>query len=119
MRPWLFVLAACGSHHDVAIDAPSDDAPIDVAPVDIGPDADPLATLMGTGLCADKACLQINPGISAYTPQFALWADTATKRRWIYLPPGAQIDTSNMDYWVFPMGTKIWKEFTRDGVRIE
>src|SRR5205823_4887334 len=24
-----------------------------------------------------------------------------------------------MDYWVFPQGTKIWKEFTRDGVRIE
>jgi hypothetical protein len=24
-----------------------------------------------------------------------------------------------MDYWQFPIGTKIWKEFTRDGTRVE
>ena len=87
---------------------------VDVPMVDVGIDADPLATLYGTGLCADKACTQINAGIHAYTPQFPLWADTASKRRWIYLPPGKTIDTSDMDYWVFPQGTKIWKETARN-----
>jgi hypothetical protein len=59
------------------------------------------------------------PGVTAYTPRFELWSDGASKRRWLWLPPGAQIDTSDMDSWVFPVGTKLWKEFTRDGVRVE
>ena len=44
--------------------------------------------------------------------------DRAAKRRWIQLPEGATIDTSDMDYWQFPVGTKLWKEFVRDGVRV-
>jgi hypothetical protein len=35
------------------------------------------------------------------------------------LPPGTQIDSSDMDFWQFPVGTKLWKEFTRDGIRVE
>src|SRR5262249_2849079 len=35
------------------------------------------------------------------------------------LPPGTQIDTTDMDEWSFPEGTKIWKEFAIAGVRIE
>src|SRR5262249_10768439 len=65
------------------------------------------------------ACMQINPGIIEYAPNVALWADTASKRRWVYLPPGTQIDTSDMNHWMFPQGFKAWKEFTRDGVRVE
>ncbi|MEP6866410.1 MAG: hypothetical protein ABJE66_37680, partial [Deltaproteobacteria bacterium] len=72
-----------------------------------------------TGLCVDRACTQISPDVHEYTPQFPLWADTASKHRWYYLPPGTQIDTSDMDHWQFPVGTKFWKEFTRDGVRVE
>jgi len=83
------------------------------------PDPNNPATLFDTGLCVDRACTQISPGVHAYTPQFPLWADTASKRRWYYLPPGTQIDTSDMDHWVFPVGTKFWKEFTRDNVRVE
>ena len=125
------VLAACGGGHkakpdgalpadgapDGALDAAAD-AAIDAA-VDAPPDADPLGTLFATGLCVDHACTQIAGGVVPYTPQFPLWADTASKRRWIYLPPGTQIDTTDMDHWVFPQGTKLWKEFTRDGVRVE
>ena len=110
----LCVLAACGDSHKA-----KPDAPVDVADVDVPVDANPLDDLLGTGLCADKACTTINSGIMAYTPQYALWADAASKRRWIYLPPGTKIDTSDMDHWVFPMGTKIWKEFTRGGTRVE
>ncbi|HEY3592644.1 MAG TPA: hypothetical protein VGL13_02180, partial [Polyangiaceae bacterium] len=43
----------------------------------------------------------------------------ATKRRWIVLPAGTQIDTSDMDHWVFPIGTKFWKEFSLDGGLLE
>jgi hypothetical protein len=35
------------------------------------------------------------------------------------LPPGTKIDTTDMNHWVFPVGTKFWKEFTRDGTRVE
>jgi hypothetical protein len=54
-----------------------------------------------------------------YRPQFELWSDGASKRRWISLPPGTRIDTSDMDSWEFPQGTKLWKGFSRDDVRLE
>lgn len=118
------LLAACGNHHAQKPDAAPGDAlaPEPDAPVDAElPDADPLepATLAGTGLCLDAACTQISPDVHAYTPRWPLWADGAGKRRWMYLPPGTQIDTTDMDHWRFPVGTKFWKEFTSGGVRVE
>ncbi len=76
-------------------------------------------TLAATGLFTDVKSNTLAPGVVEYRPQFELWSDGATKRRWIYLPPGAQIDTRDMDAWQFPTGTKFWKEFTRSGVRVE
>ena len=35
------------------------------------------------------------------------------------LPPGTQIYASDPSEWVFPVGTKVWKQFSRDGKRIE
>lgn len=61
----------------------------------------------------------LGDGVRPFRPRFALWTDDAKKRRWIYLPPGEQIDTTDMDYWELPVGTKLWKEFERDGVRVE
>jgi hypothetical protein len=75
--------------------------------------------LSDTGLFSDPVRETLAPGVLAYTPQFALWSDGAEKRRWMWLPPGSRIDTSDMDNWRFPEGTKFWKEFTRDGVRVE
>jgi hypothetical protein len=75
--------------------------------------------LSETGLFADAAAGGLAPGVMAYAPRFQLWSDGADKRRWLWLPPGTRIDTSDMDSWVFPVGTKFWKEFTRDGVRVE
>lgn len=49
-----------------------------------------------------------------YSPQYPLWADGALKRRWIYMPRNTFIDTSTPDSWVFPVGTKVWKEFSFD-----
>ena len=111
----LIFLCACGDSHKAKPDAPADVA-YDVAcgGCDAPNDANPLDDLLGTGLCMDKACTMVKPENQLYTPQFALWADAASKRRWLYLPPGSQIDTSDMDHWKFPMGTKVWKEFTTD-----
>lgn len=54
-----------------------------------------------------------------FEPQYPLYSDNTTKRRWIYLPEDAQIDTQNLDGWIFPKGTILWKEFTLDGLKIE
>jgi len=59
------------------------------------------------------------PGARPYAPTFALWSDGAEKTRWLWLPPGGTIDTSDPDEWDFPIGTRAWKEFRVDGVRIE
>ncbi len=119
---WTLALAlalyACGDPKDNP-DARTD-APDTVS--DVGIDAsDPNMprTLADTGLCMDAACTQINPLAIPYTPQFELWSDGATKRRWIQLPAGTKIDTADMDFWEFPVGTKLWKEFTSGTTRVE
>ena len=53
--------------------------------------------------------------MQSFTPRYPLWSDGAAKRRWILLPAGASIDTSKIDAWNFPPGTKLWKEFAFDG----
>jgi hypothetical protein len=96
--------------------APSD------APVPDGAAADASlmpASLEDTGLYADFAAGTLAPGIVEFVPAHHLWSDGAAKRRFFYLPPGTQIDTSDMDFWRFPVGTKVWKEFTAAGVRVE
>ena len=79
----------------------------------------PPSSLMCTGLYSDITTKTIAAGIAAYTPAVPLWADGATKQRWIFLPAGMKIDNSNPNEWVFPIGTKVWKEFSRDGIRVE
>ena len=54
-----------------------------------------------------------------YTPDYTLWSDGVQKRRWLSVPEGEQIDTSDMDHWVFPVGTKVWKEFSLNGLLLE
>jgi hypothetical protein len=75
--------------------------------------------LSETGLYADIEQGTIAPEARPFTPQFPLWSDGADKSRWVYLPPCEPIDTADMDAWELPVGTRLWKEFTRDGVRIE
>jgi hypothetical protein len=57
--------------------------------------------------------------VLAYRPAFELWADGADKQRYLRLPPGEVIDTSDMDAWAFPDGTQVWKEFSRGGRKLE
>ena len=79
------------------------------------------ARLSETGLFAelDAEHETITSGVIAYTPAFPLWSDGAEKRRWLSLPKDAVIDVSDPDDWQFPKGTKLWKEFSRDGARVE
>lgn len=53
----------------------------------------------------------LSPGVRTFTPQYPLWSDGASKTRWVYLPEGTTIDVSVPERWVFPDGTKFWKEF--------
>jgi hypothetical protein len=90
-----------------------------VAAVPHAAPARPPQTLQDTGLYSDFATLQVDPKHLAFSPQYPLWTDGAAKRRWISLPPGTAIDGSNPDAWVFPVGTRLWKEFSFNGQRVE
>ena len=70
------------------------------------------AFLSQTSLYLNIGNKEIDPVNAIYEPQFPLWSDGAEKIRWIYIPPDNKINTSNMDRWMFPIGTKIWKEFS-------
>jgi hypothetical protein len=111
-----------------ARDAADDDSEVGDAAltVDCSPDAGGSIGASGapgllacTGLYSDWASGTIAPSALAYDPGLHLWSDGAVKRRFISLPPGTQIDTSDMDEWTFPIGTKVWKEFTLNGQKIE
>jgi len=81
--------------------------------------ASPLpAHLRDTGLYAPGRGEEIAADVLSFTPQYALWSDGAVKRRWIRLPRGTQIDARDPDRWVFPVGTRLWKEFSL-GRRLE
>jgi hypothetical protein len=77
------------------------------------------ALLRDTGLYSDFARLEVDSRHLAFAPQYPLWTDGAAKRRWISLPPGTAIDASDPEAWVFPAGTRLWKEFSFGGRRIE
>jgi hypothetical protein len=112
--------------------APIDDAASDVVdapdepdvamnlggPCDLDSQGEP-AELRCTGLYSDWPSRTIAPGVHVFDPGLHLWSDGAVKTRWISLPPGTVIDTTNMDEWKFPVGTKLWKQFVVNGELIE
>src|SRR3954469_20545122 len=121
--PWLaaaaVLVAACSSGPI----APDGQAPVGTnvehLPAACAGAPTPPSTLDCTGLYSDIIAKQLNPGVEAYTPAVPLWSDGADKDRWIRLPPGTTIDTSKPNEWVFPVGTKLWKQFVKDGRRVE
>lgn len=72
-----------------------------------------------TGLYSDWPTRTIAPDALPFDPGIHLWSDGAEKFRYIYLPPGLKIDTTNLNEWVFPVGTKVWKEFRLLGKKVE
>ena len=79
----------------------------------------PPDELHDTGLYSAGSATELRPGIVPFSPQYPLWSDGATKRRWLRLPPGQAIDGTRPDAWAFPPGTQLWKEFALAGRRIE
>jgi hypothetical protein len=72
-----------------------------------------------TGLYGNPARKQVACGLLEYTPAYVLWSDDAEKHRYASIPAGKKIDVSDPDTFVFPDGTKFWKEFSvkgQDGV---
>ncbi|HEY2509596.1 MAG TPA: hypothetical protein VGI39_01950 [Polyangiaceae bacterium] len=105
---------------------PPSEAGTDATTADSGDDgpvsdcaSDLPSSLSCTGLYSDLASKTVAPGVEAFTPAVPLWSDGSGKNRWIQLPAGTTIDRSDPNDWVFPVGTKLWKEFARDGKRIE
>ena len=75
--------------------------------------------LTETGLYAPDDRAVVAPGVRQFLPQYPLWSDGLTKRRWVFLPKGTSIDATFELAWDFPVGTKFWKEFSLNGRRIE
>lgn len=71
------------------------------------------------GLCSDESLNTVAGDLRSFEPAYELWSDGADKRRWIRLPPDGRIDTSDMDSWMFPIGTQLWKEFSHGNRRLE
>jgi hypothetical protein len=88
------------------------------------PDAEVLPSVMPerlseTGLYKDFGAKTVSSMLVEFSPQYVLWSDAAVKTRWYRLPDGAMIDSSDMNHWKFPVGTKLFKEFAKDGKRLE
>jgi hypothetical protein len=107
---------------DARADAPPPtEPPVWVPPEVVVPDPDSSEPflLSQTGLYSDFARRTLAPDLIAFEPTDELWSDGADKRRWLRLPAGTRIDTSDPDHWIFPVGSMLWKEFSRDGVPLE
>ncbi len=135
MRPHLTVifalgiLAGCGDDPQPALDLavePDLTATVDMAtpPPDLAPnpcdvDAGVPPALECTGLYANFAQKTIAPTALPYAPGTEFWSDGAKKSRWIELPAGTTIDVTKLHDWVFPTGTKLWKEFRLELAGVE
>src|SRR5688572_29616855 len=68
-----------------------------------------------TGLYSNIGKQKIDPRNRTFSPQYPLWSDGATKRRWVRLPEGSRINVADLANWELPVGTKFWKEFSFNG----
>lgn len=119
---WLVVVllaAACGetpTSDDLGTQMPD----LGAAVADQGPPGPPLPALLSeVGLYADAVGGAVVDDALGYGVRYPLWTDSAAKRRFLLLPEGGSIDTSDADGWAFPVGTRVFKEFLVDGRLVE
>lgn len=75
--------------------------------------------LSQTGLYDDIAAQSVAEDVLPFSPAWPQWSDGESKERYFRLPPGTQINTADPDLWTFPLGTRAWKTFLRNGQRME
>jgi hypothetical protein len=113
---WALACAPASSANAIG----SGDGGVDSGRPSSAPPANPSDRLSGSGLYAQNGPAQgPAPGVLEYAPRFGQWLDGAALRHFLWLPPGAVIDTSDADDWSYPSGTRAWQELARDGVKIE
>jgi uncharacterized repeat protein (TIGR03806 family) len=84
------------------------DTPNPISPPDGGAPAQALSEL---GIFEPPlAALQPVPGIIAYDVNVSLYSDGAQKHRFLYLPPGTQLQATS-DRWTIPTGAYLIKTF--------
>ncbi|MDX2235697.1 MAG: SO2930 family diheme c-type cytochrome [Hyphomonadaceae bacterium] len=71
----------------------------------------PSPLLSAYGLFRDPAAQAPNTGVTAYDVATPLFSDGALKRRFVYLPPGAQAVAAGEDVLDFPVGATLVKTF--------
>jgi hypothetical protein len=81
--------------------------------------AAPPYLLSQTGLYSNVTNFMVDTLNRHYSPQYPLWSDGAVKSRWFFLPSGKPIDIHEIDAWIYPVGTKFWKEFVFGGHKVE
>ena len=76
-------------------------------------------TLSATGLFEDLESLEPSQALVEYEVNAPLWSDGATKLRWMFLPPGRQIQISGGEPWKYPEGSLFVKhfEYEEEGLR--
>ncbi|WP_224248493.1 hypothetical protein [Hyalangium gracile] len=112
------LLAACSS--DTSEDPPLPQQNVACADLQTGLEGGAVpATLSATGLFQDIRTRTLAPTVREFEPVYTLWSDGAVKTRYVQLPDGCPIETSDMDHWVLPVGAKLWKDFTVDGKLLE
>ncbi|MCY1021284.1 hypothetical protein [Pyxidicoccus sp. MSG2] len=113
----LMVFSGWGCNRKPAQDAPG------WTETDGGIRCEGLQHLACTGLYGEGgmgwATKTVPADVRPFEPGLPLWSDGLEKSRFIFLPPGTRVDSTRMDEWRFPPGTKLWKEFSWKGRRIE
>ena len=98
-----------GGDGDASGDCPAPEAVTDLLP----------ESLACVGLYTDVAKQTVAPGVRSFAPAYKLWSDGAQKARWILMPEGTAIDGTDPDDWKFPPLTRLFKEFSWKGHRVE
>ena len=102
----LVALAACSSNGS------EPEPPLPRAWLD-SPSMDLPETMSELGLYVELAGqVRVHEAVAAYRPSYELWSNGTTKDRFLFLPRGTSIDTSQRDAWVFPSGTILLKTFS-------
>src|SRR3954464_4348087 len=117
----LTLLAGCAAETSTAdVDASAPEPVVDACEQQSEASLDGLPVdLACTGLFAQGSSDKLADRGQAFTPAYTLWSDNAGKSRWMKLPRGQKIDSSDQSRWRFPLNTKFWKQFDATGARVE